>query len=252
MPPKLRPPRGRRRGGRRPSLVIARLTAYRAQARPRDAQARGLRLREIREEGATFVDRPRNVNSSRRRRCRTRSRPATSSSACRRGRRSPVHNSRDASRIASSHRRDAYPTGLFAHRRSPSPRSPRTRSGPMRTTPRTGRRPRAAAARRRRPTSPRSRRAGARCARRATAIPSSLCVENNHCFRSSTPSSRRGEATIVAGLHGPWDDRRHRADGGGRFLQSIALRSRAGPRDYLHKHTTYELVANVACTNPSG
>ena len=40
--------------------------------------------------------------------------------------------------------------------------------------------------------------------------------------------------------------------GGGRFLQSIALRSRAGPRDYLHKHTTYELVANVACTNPSG
>ena len=40
--------------------------------------------------------------------------------------------------------------------------------------------------------SPRCRRAGARCARRATAIPSSLCVENNHYFRSSTPSSRRG------------------------------------------------------------
>ena len=52
---------------------------------------------------------------------------------------------------------------------SPSPRSPRTRCAPTRTTRRTGR-PRAAA--RRRPSSPRSRRAGARCARRGTATPS--------------------------------------------------------------------------------
>ena len=68
----------------------ARATLISTQARSRDAQARGLRLREIRQEGATSSS---SIGSAThhvaRRRCRTPSRPASSSSACRRGRRSP-------------------------------------------------------------------------------------------------------------------------------------------------------------------